>query len=47
MMSQGDVSILYTRPLALVILILTALVLIGPMFRSFARWREQMIDQEA
>ena len=47
MMSQGDVSILYTRPLALIILIMTALVLIGPMFRQFAKWREQMIDQEA
>jgi len=47
MMSQGDVSILYTRPLALVILVMTVAVLIGPLFRQVANWRTQVADQEA
>ncbi len=47
MMSQGDVSILYTRPLALVILVMTAAVLLGPLFRQVASWRTKVADQEA
>jgi len=47
MMSQGDISILYTRPLALVILVMTAAVLIGPLFRQVAAWRTKVADQEA
>ncbi len=47
MMSQGDISILYTRPLALVILVMTVAVLIGPLFRQVANWRTQVADQEA
>jgi putative tricarboxylic transport membrane protein len=47
MMSQGDAAILYNRPLALVILIMTALVLIGPLFRQVAAWRGKVADQEA
>ncbi len=47
MMSQGDISILYTRPLALVILVMTAAVLIGPLFRQVSAWRNKVADQEA
>jgi putative tricarboxylic transport membrane protein len=47
MMSQGDVSILYSRPLAAVMLLLTVLVLIGPMFRRLNTWRLQAAEQEA
>jgi putative tricarboxylic transport membrane protein len=39
MMSRGDVSILYTRPLAAVLLVLTVLVLVGPLFRRVDFWR--------
>jgi putative tricarboxylic transport membrane protein len=47
MMSQGELSILYTRPLALVILILTAAVLVSPIFRKIAAWRTVVADQDA
>jgi putative tricarboxylic transport membrane protein len=47
MMSQGDVSILYSRPLAAVMLVLTVLVLIGPLFRRLNAWRVQAAEQEA
>lgn len=47
MMSQGNAAILYNRPLALVILIMTALVLVGPLFRQVAAWRGKVADQEA
>lgn len=46
MMSAGDVSILYSRPLAAVMLFLTLLILIGPMFRRFSAWRLRMSEQE-
>ncbi|MBI4194420.1 MAG: tripartite tricarboxylate transporter permease [Betaproteobacteria bacterium] len=46
MMSAGDVSILYTRPLALVMLVLTAAVLVGPLFRRMAKWRLKVAEQE-
>jgi len=39
MMSQGDLSILVSRPLSATMLILTALVLIVPMFRKANAWR--------
>jgi putative tricarboxylic transport membrane protein len=47
MMSAGDPSILYSRPLAAVMLFLAFLVLIGPMFRRFSAWRLKMSEQEA
>jgi len=39
MMSQGDLSILVSRPLSASMLILTALVLIVPMFKQANAWR--------
>jgi len=47
MMSAGDVSILYTRPLAAIMLILTVAVLIGPMFRRIDFWRLKAAEQDA
>ncbi len=46
MMSRGDVSILYSRPLAAVMLVLTVLVLVGPMFRRFEIWRLKAAEQD-
>jgi TctA family transporter len=46
MMSAGDPSILYSRPLAAVMLFLTLLILIGPLFRRFSAWRLRMSEQE-
>lgn len=47
MMSSGNISILYSRPLAAGMLVLTALILIGPMFRRINAWRVQAAEQEA
>jgi len=47
MMSNGDISILYSRPLAATMLLLTALILVGPMFRQFNSWRVKAAEQEA
>lgn len=47
MMSRGDVSILYSRPLAATMLVLTVLILIGPLFRRVNAWRLQAAEQEA
>lgn len=47
MMSAGDVSILYSRPLALAMLFLAALILIAPLFRRINAWRLQASEQEA
>jgi putative tricarboxylic transport membrane protein len=46
MMSAGDVSILYSRPLALAMLFLAALILIAPLFRRINAWRLQASEQE-
>lgn len=46
MMSKGDVSILYSRPLAAIMLILAVLVLIGPLFRRFELWRVNAAEQD-
>jgi len=46
MMSAGDISILYTRPLALVMLVLTAGVLAVPMFRRTDALRIKVADPE-
>jgi putative tricarboxylic transport membrane protein len=46
MMSGGEVSILYSRPLAAVMLVLTVMVLVGPMFRRLDFWRVKMAEQE-
>ncbi|MBI3044031.1 MAG: tripartite tricarboxylate transporter permease [Betaproteobacteria bacterium] len=47
MMSNGDISILYSRPLAATMLLFTAAILAGPMFRQFNSWRLKATEQEA
>jgi putative tricarboxylic transport membrane protein len=47
MMSNGDVSILYSRPLAATMLLLTAAILVGPLFRKINNWRLKAAEQEA
>jgi putative tricarboxylic transport membrane protein len=44
MMSQGDLSILVSRPLSAGLLVLTALVLAVPLFRKANAWRMKAID---
>jgi putative tricarboxylic transport membrane protein len=46
MMSQGDLSILWQRPIPAVLLALTVLLLIVPLFKKFNAMRVQFIDQE-
>ncbi len=47
MMSNGDISILYSRPLAATMLLLTAAILAGPLFRQVNSWRLKAMEQEA
>jgi putative tricarboxylic transport membrane protein len=47
MMSQGDLSILVLRPIPAVLLAITAVLLIVPLFKKFNAMRVQVIDQEA
>jgi len=44
MMSQGDLSILVSRPLSAGLLVLTALVLAVPLFRKANAWRMKAVD---
>jgi putative tricarboxylic transport membrane protein len=44
MMSQGDLSILVSRPLSAGMLALTALVLTVPLFRRANAWRMKAVD---
>jgi putative tricarboxylic transport membrane protein len=44
MMSQGDMSILVSRPLSAGLLMLTAVILIVPLFRRVNAWRVKAID---
>jgi putative tricarboxylic transport membrane protein len=44
MMSQGDLSILVSRPASAIMLALAALILISPLVRGFNRWREKAIE---
>jgi putative tricarboxylic transport membrane protein len=44
MMSSGDVSILYTRPLAAAMLVLAAAILLAPAFRRVNAWRLRVAD---
>jgi len=46
MMSNGDISILYSRPLAATMLLLTAVLLAGPLFRQVNSWRLKASEQE-
>ena len=45
MMSNGDISILYSRPLAATMLLFTAAILIGPLFRHVNAWRLRAAEQ--
>jgi putative tricarboxylic transport membrane protein len=44
--SQNDPSIFVTRPMALVLLVLAALLLIAPVFARARRLREEVIEEE-
>ena len=46
MMSAGDLSIIYTRPMAVVMLALAAAILIAPMFRRANAWRLKAAEQD-
>ena len=43
MMSQGDLSILVSRPISAVMIVLTVLILIAPIFRRANAWRMKAI----
>jgi putative tricarboxylic transport membrane protein len=47
MMSQGDLSILITRPLSAVLLILTLLIVLMPLLRMVKDWRFKAVGEEA
>jgi putative tricarboxylic transport membrane protein len=44
MMSQGELSILVSRPMSAGMLVLTVLLLLLPMFRKFNTWRLRAIE---
>jgi putative tricarboxylic transport membrane protein len=44
MMSQGDLSILVSRPISATMLFLTVLILIVPLFRKANAWRVKAIS---
>jgi putative tricarboxylic transport membrane protein len=46
MMSQGDLSILITRPLSAVMLSLTLIVVLMPLLQKVKGWRFKAIGQE-
>jgi len=46
MMSNGDVAILYSRPLAATMLLFAAAILVGPSFRQINSWRLKAAEQE-
>ena len=45
MMSQGDLSILVSRPISATMLFLTAALLLLPLFRKFNTWRIKAIEE--
>jgi len=47
MMSNGDIAILYSRPLSATMLLLAAAILVGPLFRQINSWRLKMAEQDA
>ncbi len=47
MMSQGDLSILVSRPISAVMLVLAAIILIVPLFRKANAWRIKAIEEQA
>jgi len=44
MMSQGDLSILVSRPASAIMLALAVLILVAPLARGFNRWRQKAIE---
>ena len=46
MMSAGDLSIIYTRPMAVAMLLLALAVLVAPVFRRANAWRLKAAEQE-
>jgi putative tricarboxylic transport membrane protein len=46
MMSNGDIAILYSRPLAATMLLFAAAILVGPSFRQINSWRLKAAEQE-
>ncbi len=47
MMSQGDIAIMWQRPIPAVLLTLAIVLLVVPLFKKFNSMRVQVIDQEA
>jgi putative tricarboxylic transport membrane protein len=47
MMSQGDLSILVSRPISAVMLLLAVIILIVPLFRKANAWRIKAIEEQA
>jgi len=47
MMSQGDLSILVSRPISAVMLMLAVIILIVPLFRKANAWRIKAIEEQA
>ncbi len=45
MMSQGDLSILVSRPISATMLLLTVALLLLPLFRKFNTWRVKAIEE--
>jgi putative tricarboxylic transport membrane protein len=46
MMSAGDLSIIYTRPMAVTMLFLAVAILVAPLFRRANAWRLKAAEQE-
>ena len=47
MMSQGDLSILVSRPISAVMLILAVAILIVPLFKTVIAWRIKALEEQA
>jgi putative tricarboxylic transport membrane protein len=46
MMSQGDLSILLSRPLSAAMLLFTVLIILTPLFQKVRSWRFRAVGQE-
>jgi TctA family transporter len=46
MMSQGDIGILFTRPISGVLLLAAATILFLPLLRKVRFWRVEAIERE-
>lgn len=47
MMSAGDYSILYTRPICIVLIILTAAIIFFPLWRMYKDWKKRRREADA